>query len=64
MRIVSIFTNSNKKAVRLPKDTKVVEIPHPIPFTWLSLAESEKAADDFMQEREGAVVTDEKRIEF
>jgi antitoxin VapB len=76
MRTVSIFTNGNNQAVRLPKDMEFVGIKEleiikdgdrlilqPIRPTWLSFAESERADDDFMQDREG-IVTDEGRIKF
>lgn len=76
MRTVSIFTNGNNQAVRLPKDMEFVGIKEleiikdgdrlilqPIRPTWLSFAESEKADDDFMQDREN-VMTDEGRIKF
>jgi antitoxin VapB len=76
MRTVSIFTNGNNQAVRLPKDMEFVGIKEleiikdgdrlilqPIRPTWLSFVESEKADDDFMQDREN-IVTDEGRVEF
>ncbi len=76
MRTVSIFTNGNNQAVRLPKDMEFVGIKEleiikdgdrlilqPIRPTWLSFAESEKADDDFMQDREN-IMTDEGRIKF
>ncbi len=76
MRTVSIFTNGNNQAVRLPKDMEFIGIKEleiikdgdrlilqPIRPTWLSFAESEKADDDFMQDREN-IMTDEGRIKF
>lgn len=76
MRTVSIFTNGNNQAVRLPKDMEFVGVKEleiikegdrlilqPIRPTWQSLVESEKADDDFMQDREN-IVTDEGRIKF
>lgn len=74
MRTVSIFKNGNNQAVRLPKDmefegvsdleiikegdTIILRPPKP---SWLSLAEAEKANDDFLIEREN-VVEDQGRF--
>ena len=74
MRTVSIFKNGNNQAVRLPKDmefegvsdleiikegdTIILRPPKP---SWLSLAEAEKADDDFLIEREN-VVEDQGRF--
>lgn len=76
MRTVSIFTNGNNQAVRLPKDMEFAGIKEleiikdgdrlilqPIRPTWMSFAELEKADDDFMHDREN-IVTDEGRIKF
>ena len=74
MRTVSIFKNGNNQAVRLPKDmefegvsdleiikegdTIILRPPKP---SWLSLAEAEKANDDFLIEREN-VAEDQGRF--
>jgi len=74
MRTVSIFKNGNNQAVRLPKDmefegvsdleiikegdTIILRPPKP---SWLSLAEAEKADDDFLIEREN-IVEDQGRF--
>ncbi|MFV1872591.1 MAG: type II toxin-antitoxin system VapB family antitoxin [Oleiphilus sp.] len=74
MRTVSIFKNGNNQAVRLPKDMEfegvsdleiikegdaiILRPPKP---SWLSLAEAEKANDDFLIEREN-VVEDQGRF--
>lgn len=76
MRTVSIFTNGNNQAVRLPKDMEFVGVKEleiiregdriilkPIRPSWITLAESDKADNDFMQDRE-AIVTDEGRIKL
>lgn len=74
MRTVSIFKNGNNQAVRLPKDmefegvsdleiikegdTIILRPPKP---SWLSLAETEKADESFLSEREN-VVEDQGRF--
>jgi antitoxin VapB len=74
MRTVSIFKNGNNQAVRLPKDmeyegvsdleiikegdTIILRPPKP---NWLSLADAEKADDDFLTERVD-VVEDQGRF--
>lgn len=76
MRTVSIFTNGNNQAVRLPKDMEFVGVKEleiikdgnrlilqPVRPSWLTLAETDKADDDFMQERD-AIVTDEGRMKL
>ena len=76
MRTVSIFTNGNNQAVRLPKDMEFVGVKEleiikdgdrlilqPIRPSWLTLAETDKADDDFLQERD-AIVTDEGRMKL
>lgn len=74
MRTVSIFKNGKNQAIRLPKDlefhgvNEVEIVKHgdsitlrPAHPNWLSLAEQEKAENDFMQERPD-VIQDEGRF--
>ena len=74
MRIVSIFKNGNKRAIRLPRDMdfegvselEIVRegnsiILRPVRPTWSSFLELEKAAPDFIAECE-EVVSDEGRF--
>lgn len=77
MRTVSLFTNGNNQAVRIPKDmefsnTKELEIHRegetlilrPVRPDWLSYAqEAEKADDDFLTERPD-VISDEGRFSW
>jgi antitoxin VapB len=75
MRTVSIFTNGNNQAVRIPKDMQFSDVSkleimregdtlilRPVRPDWLSFAEVEKADDDFLIERPDVVV-DEGRFE-
>ena len=75
MRTVSIFTNGNNQAVRIPKDMEFSDIGEleiiregdtlilrPIRPDWLSFNEIETAGDDFLIERPD-VVADERRFE-
>lgn len=75
MRTVSIFTNGNNQAVRIPKDMEFSDIGEleiiregdtlilrPVRLDWLSYAEVEKADEDFLLERPDVVV-DEGRFE-
>lgn len=75
MRTVSIFTNGNNQAIRIPKDMEFSDIGEleitregdtiilrPVRPDWLSFAELEKADDDFLLERPDVVV-DEGRFE-
>lgn len=75
MRTVSIFTNGQNQAVRIPRDmefndTKELEITRegdtlilrPVRPDWLSYAKLEKADPDFLLERND-VITDEGRFE-
>lgn len=68
MRTVSIFTNRNNQAIRLPKDMEFVGVKEleiikdgdrlilqPIRPSWLTLADSDKTDKDFMQGRETIV---------
>lgn len=74
MRTVSIFTNGKNQAVRLPKDMEYQGISEleivkegdtlilrPTRPSWTSLADLDKADDDFLTERT-EVVTDEGRF--
>ncbi|KZY39320.1 MULTISPECIES: type II toxin-antitoxin system VapB family antitoxin [unclassified Oleiphilus] len=74
MRTVSIFKNGKNQAVRLPKDMEyegvsdleIVKegdtiILRPSKPSWLSLADTEKADDDFLIERED-VIEDQGRF--
>jgi len=76
MRTVSIFKNGNNRAIRLPRDLdfegvselEIVRegdsiILRPVRPTWGSFFALEKAAPDFMAERED-VVSDEGRVEL
>jgi antitoxin VapB len=76
MRTVSIFTNGNNRAIRLPRDLdfegvselEIVRegdsiILRPVRPTWGSFSQLEKADADFLTER-GDVVSDEGRIEL
>lgn len=76
MRTVSIFKNGNNRSIRLPRDLdfegvselEIVRegdsiILRPVPPTWDSFLELEKADPDFMAERED-VVTDEGRFDL
>lgn len=76
MRTVSIFKNGNNRAIRLPRDLdfegvselEIVRegdsiILRPVRPTWGSFFELEKAAPDFMAERED-VVSDEGRFDL
>nr|QIQ14973.1 VapB protein (antitoxin to VapC) [Klebsiella pneumoniae] len=71
MRTVSIFKNGNNRAIRLPRDLdfdgvselEIVRegdsiILRPVRPTWGSFAQLDRAAPDFMAERED-VVSDE-----
>lgn len=75
MRTVSIFTNGNNQAVRIPKDMEFSDIGEleiiregdtlilrPVRPDWLSYAEVEKADEDFLLERPDVMV-DEGRFE-
>ena len=75
MRTVSIFTNGNNQAIRIPKDMQFSDISEleimregdtlilrPVRPDWLSFAEVEKADDDFLLERPD-VIADEGRFE-
>ncbi|SQC05766.1 putative DNA binding protein [Klebsiella pneumoniae] len=75
MRTVSIFKNGNNRAIRLPRDLdfdgvselEIVRegdsiILRPVRPTWGSFAQLDRAAPDFMAERED-VVSDEGRFE-
>jgi len=75
MRTVSIFTNGNNQAVRIPKDMEFSDIGEleiiregdtlilrPVRPDWLSFSEIETADDDFLIERPD-VVADEGRFE-
>lgn len=74
MRTVSIFKNGNNRAIRLPRELdfegvselEIIRegnsiILRPVRPTWSSFLELEKAAPDFMAERED-VVCDEGRF--
>ncbi|EGO8361806.1 AbrB/MazE/SpoVT family DNA-binding domain-containing protein [Escherichia coli] len=74
MRTVSIFRNGNNRAIRLPRDLdfegvselEIIRegdsiILRPVRPTWSSFRELEKAAPDFMTERED-IVSDEGRF--
>lgn len=71
MRTVSIFKNGKNQAVRLPKDMEfsgVTELEimkegnsiilRPARASWLSLADTETVASDFMKEREDVIEED------
>lgn len=75
MRTVSIFTNGNNQAVRIPKDMQFSDISEleimregdtlilrPVRPDWLSFSEVEKADDDFLVDRPDVVV-DQGRFE-
>lgn len=74
MRTVSIFKNGNNQAVRLPKDMEFEGVSdleiikegdtiilRPTKPSWLSLAETQKADESFLSERE-YVVEDQGRF--
>jgi antitoxin VapB len=74
MRTVSIFKNGKNQAVRLPKDMEFQDVTdleiikkgdtiilRPARPDWLSLADCQKANEDFLQERPD-VVSDEGRF--
>jgi antitoxin VapB len=74
MRIVSVFKNSNNRAIRLPRDLdfdgvnelEIVRdgdtfILRPVKPTWGSFLQEEKADADFLAERED-VVSDERTV--
>jgi antitoxin VapB len=76
MRTVSIFTNGNNQAVRIPKDMEFSNLKEleifregdslilrPTRPDWLSFAELDKADDDFLVERPD-VISDEGRFEW
>lgn len=76
MRTVSIFTNGNNQAVRIPKDMEFSNLKEleifragdalilrPTRPDWLSFAELEQADDDFLLERPD-VISDEGRFEW
>ncbi len=74
MRTVSIFTNGKNQAVRLPKDMEYQGVSEleiikdgdtlilrPMRPSWVSLADTPKADDDFLSERND-IVSDEGRF--
>lgn len=74
MTTASIFKNGNNQAIRLPKDlefkgVKKVRIKKqgnsllitPVRKSWVSLADHERADDDFLIDREN-VMDDENRV--
>lgn len=74
MRTVSIFKNGKNQAVRLPKDMEYEGVSEleiikegdtivlrPSKPSWISLAETEKADEDFLIARED-VIDDEGRF--
>lgn len=74
MRTVSIFTNGKNQAVRLPKDMEYQGVSEleiikdgdtlilrPMRPSWVSLADTPKADDDFLRERND-IVSDEGRF--
>ena len=74
MRTVSVFTNGNNQAVRIPKDMAFANIKEleifragdtlilrPSRPDWLSFAGLEKADEDFLLKRED-VISDEGRF--
>ena len=76
MRTVSIFKNGNNRAIHLPRDLdfeRVRELEsvregdsiilRPVQPNWGSFVQLEKAAPDFMAEREN-VVSDEGRFDL
>lgn len=76
MRTVSIFTNGNNQAIRIPKDMEFVNLKEleifregdslilrPTRPDWLSYGQLDKAGDDFLLERED-IVSDEGRFEW
>lgn len=76
MRTVSVFKNGNNRAIRLPRDMdfegvselEIIRegdsiILRPVRPTWGSFIQEEKAAPDFMTERED-VISDEGRVDL
>lgn len=76
MRTVSVFSNGNNRAIRLPRDLdfdgvnelEIIRegdtlILRPVKPSWSSFRQEEKADADFMAEREN-VVSDEGRFEL
>ncbi|MFC3149778.1 type II toxin-antitoxin system VapB family antitoxin [Litoribrevibacter euphylliae] len=74
MRTVSIFKNGKNQAVRLPKDMEYEGVSdleiikegdtitlRPSKPSWISLAETEKADEDFLVERED-IIEDQGRF--
>ena len=74
MRTVSIFRNGSNQAIRLPKDMEfkgvqqleIIQqgdtiILRPLRPSWVTLAESEKADSDFLQDRVD-IIGDEHRF--
>jgi len=76
MRTVSIFKNGANQAIRFPKEMEFSGVSEleitkqgdriilqPVRPSWLSLANCEKADNDFMNARED-IISDEGRVSF